>query len=77
MHPMAFVTGAMLYVLLHTHTTVTCLLNTLGSPLTSEGSMKKIVALMLLAVPLASMLGGCIIVPDGGYHHHHDYYERY
>jgi hypothetical protein len=39
--------------------------------------MKKIVAWMLLAMSLASVLGGCIIVPDGDNHHHHDYDNRY
>jgi hypothetical protein len=35
--------------------------------------MKKILALMLLAISLGSMLGGCVIVPDGGGHYHHDH----
>lgn len=34
--------------------------------------MKKILGLILLAISLGSMLGGCIVVPDGGVHHHHD-----
>ena len=41
--------------------------------------MKKILALVILAVTLGSALGGCIVVPDGGYHdhdHHHDH-DRY
>jgi hypothetical protein len=47
--------------------------------ITSESVMKRILALMLLAVAFGSSLSGCIIVPvgDGGgyYHHYHpDYY---
>ncbi len=30
--------------------------------------MKRIFALVLLAVTLGSALGGCIVVPEGGYH---------
>jgi hypothetical protein len=37
--------------------------------------MKKIFALMLLAVFFGSALSGCIFVPEGGYHDHdHDRY---
>jgi hypothetical protein len=36
--------------------------------------MKRIVACILSAICLASVLTGCIVVPDGGgYHHHHEY----
>ncbi|CAE6726557.1 hypothetical protein P0D72_40570 [Paraburkholderia sediminicola] len=38
--------------------------------------MKRIFALVLLAVTLGSALGGCIVVPEGGYHDHdHDHYH--
>ncbi|ASL41912.1 hypothetical protein bAD24_I00390 [Burkholderia sp. AD24] len=38
--------------------------------------MKRILALVILAVTLGSALGGCIVVPAGGYHDHyyHDHY---
>jgi hypothetical protein len=36
--------------------------------------MKRIFALVLLAITLGSALGGCIVVPDGGGYHHHDHY---
>ncbi|NYH20269.1 hypothetical protein GGD41_007497 [Paraburkholderia bryophila] len=38
--------------------------------------MKRILALVILAVTLGSALGGCIVVPGGGYHDHyyHDHY---
>lgn len=37
--------------------------------------MKRIFALVLLAITLGSALGGCIVVPEGGYHdHYHDHY---
>jgi hypothetical protein len=37
--------------------------------------MKRIVALVVLAITLGSALGGCIIVPEGGYHeHYHNHY---
>jgi hypothetical protein len=36
--------------------------------------MKRIIALVLMAVCLGGALSGCIIVPDGGYHDHwHDH----
>lgn len=37
--------------------------------------MKRIVALMLMAVCLGSALSGCIVVPAGGYHGY--YHDRY
>jgi hypothetical protein len=37
--------------------------------------MKKILALLILAVTLGSALGGCIIVPEGG--HRGYYHDRY
>jgi hypothetical protein len=38
--------------------------------------MKRIFALMLMAVCLGTALSGCIVVPEGsGYHdHYHDHY---
>jgi hypothetical protein len=41
--------------------------------------MKRIIAWLLSATCLATVLSGCIVVPEGGYyhHHHHDYYDRY
>jgi hypothetical protein len=36
--------------------------------------MKRIFALVILAITLGSALGGCIVVPDGGGYHHHDHY---
>jgi hypothetical protein len=36
--------------------------------------MKRIFALIVLAITLGSALGGCIVVPDGGGYHHHDHY---
>jgi len=33
--------------------------------------MKRIFALMLMAVCLGTTLGGCIVVPAGGYYHHY------
>jgi len=41
--------------------------------------MKRILALMLLAISLGSALSGCIVVPEGGYaYHDHDHYrDRY
>ncbi len=37
--------------------------------------MKRILALIILAITLGSTLGGCIVVPGGGYHdHYHDHY---
>ena len=38
--------------------------------------MKRIFALVILAVTLGSALGGCIVVPEGGYHTYH-YHDRY
>ena len=35
--------------------------------------MKRIFALVLLALTLGSALGGCIVVPEGGYHYHEHY----
>jgi hypothetical protein len=36
--------------------------------------MRRIIALVLMAISLGSALSGCIIVPDGGYHdHYHDH----
>ncbi|MGF6772182.1 hypothetical protein P3T18_004670 [Paraburkholderia sp. GAS199] len=37
--------------------------------------MKRIFALLILAVSLGSALGGCIVVPVGG--GYHDHYHRY
>lgn len=37
--------------------------------------MKRILALVILAVTLGSALGGCIVVPEGGYHDH-DHHEH-
>jgi hypothetical protein len=42
--------------------------------------MKRIFALMLMAVCLRSALSGCIVVPDGDYHdhaHHYNNHDRY
>jgi hypothetical protein len=38
--------------------------------------MKKILALIVMAVALGSSLGGCIVVPGGGgwHDHYHDHY---
>jgi hypothetical protein len=33
--------------------------------------MKRILALMLMAVCLGTALSGCIVVPGGGYYHHY------
>ncbi|MFP3570014.1 hypothetical protein [Paraburkholderia sp. SIMBA_030] len=33
--------------------------------------MKRIFALILMAITLGSALGGCIVVPEGGYYHDH------
>lgn len=38
--------------------------------------MKRIFALVLLAVTLGSALGGCIVVPEGGGYHEH-YRDHY
>ncbi|MEZ0602047.1 hypothetical protein ACAX43_07835 [Paraburkholderia sp. IW21] len=37
--------------------------------------MKRIFALVLLAVTLGSALGGCILVPEGGGYHDHGHYH--
>ena len=39
--------------------------------------MKRIFALVILAVTLGSALGGCIVVPEGGYHNHYHDRDRY
>jgi hypothetical protein len=39
--------------------------------------MKRIFALIVLAVTLGSALGGCIVVPGGGYGYHDHYHDRY
>lgn len=39
--------------------------------------MKRIFALVLLAVTLGSALGGCILVPEGGGYHDHDHYHEH
>jgi hypothetical protein len=39
--------------------------------------MKKILALVLMAVCLGSALSGCIVVPGGDDYHHHHYDDRY
>lgn len=38
--------------------------------------MKRIFALVLLAITLGSVLGGCIVVPEGGYHNHDHYHDH-
>jgi hypothetical protein len=35
--------------------------------------MKRIFALMLIAVCLGTALSGCIVVPEGGHDHYHDH----
>lgn len=41
--------------------------------------MKRIFALVVLAITLGSTLSACIVVPDGGYHGHEHYrdHDRY
>jgi hypothetical protein len=39
--------------------------------------MKRILALVILAVTLGSALSACIVVPAGGYHDHYRYRDRY
>jgi hypothetical protein len=60
------------HVSLHTNTLVICAPNIVPSLLTSEACMKRIFALMLMAVCLGTALSGCIVVPGGG-----GYYHRY
>ncbi|WP_278185272.1 hypothetical protein [Paraburkholderia ginsengiterrae] len=40
--------------------------------------MKKLLALVILAVSLGSALSGCIVVPEGGgYGYHYHDHDRY
>jgi hypothetical protein len=39
--------------------------------------MKKIIALMLMALCLGTALNGCIVVPEGSYHDHYHDHEHY
>jgi hypothetical protein len=40
--------------------------------------MKRIVALMLMALCLGTALSGCIVVPEGGgYHDHYHDHDHY
>lgn len=39
--------------------------------------MKRIFALVLLAITLGCALGGCIVVPEGGYHDHYHDHDHY
>jgi hypothetical protein len=48
----------------------------LASQISGSNTMKKILALVILAVTLGGALSGCIVVPDDHPHYDH-HYERY